>query len=196
MPESDSELMERYRDGDEDALPILVQRFQRPLVNFFYRLTWDRFAAEDYAQEVFLRLIKARASYQRRAKFSTYLYRIAKNYWIDRYRERVSAPKVTSLNATIGSDEGRGQSLGDLVEGRSPAPAEEFKRKEIRRRVKDAVAQLPEEQRLVFVLSENQGLKYADISEVMEIPVGTVKSRMHAAMRRLRELLKDLGDEA
>ena len=196
MPELDSELMERFRDGDDDAFPLIVQRFQRPLVNFFYRLTWDRFTSEDYAQEVFVRLIRHRKSYQRKAKFSTYLFRIAKNYWIDRYRERVKAPKMTSLNLTVGTGEGRGLSLGDMVEGKVPAPAEELNRKEIGERLKDAVSRLPEEQRLVFVLAENQGLKYAEISEVMEIPVGTVKSRMHAAMRRLRELLKDVYDGA
>jgi RNA polymerase sigma-70 factor (ECF subfamily) len=196
MPESDSELMERFRDGDDDAFPSIVQRFQRPLVNFFYRLTWDRFTSEDYAQEVFVRLIRHRKSYRRKAKFSTYLFRIAKNYWIDRYRERVKAPKMISLNLTVGTGEGRGLSLGDMVEGKVPAPAEELNRKDIGERLKDAVSRLPEEQRLVFVLSENQGLKYAEISEVMEIPVGTVKSRMHAAMRRLRVLLKDVYDGA
>jgi len=196
MPESDSELMERFRDGDDDAFPAIVQRFQRPLVNFFYRLTWDRFTSEDYAQEVFARLIRHRKSYRRTAKLSTYVFRIAKNYWIDRYRERVNAPKMTSLNASVGTGEGRGLSLGDTVEGKSPAPAEEMRRKEIRERLAEAVEQLPEEQRLVFVLSENQGLKYAEISEVMEIPVGTVKSRMYAAMHRLRDLLKDLYDGA
>lgn len=188
--------MERFRDGDDDAFPAIVARFQRPLVNFFYRLTWDRFTSEDYAQEVFVRLIRYRKSYRRTAKLSTYVFRIAKNYWIDRYRERVNAPKMTSLNATVGSGEGRGLSLGDTVEGKSPVPAEEMRNQEIRERLAEAVEQLPEEQRLVFVLSENQGLKYAEISEVMEIPVGTVKSRMHAAMRRLRDQLKDLYDEA
>ncbi len=188
--------MERFRDGDDDAFPLIVQRFQRPLVNFFYRLTWDRFTSEDYAQEVFARLIRHRKSYRRKAKFSTYLFRIARNYWIDRYRERVKAPKMTSLNITVGTGEGRGLSLADLVEGQSPQPAEELKRKEIRERLKEAIALLPEEQRLVFVLSENQGMKYAEISQVMEIPVGTVKSRMHAAMRRLRVLLEDIYDGA
>ncbi len=188
--------MERFRDGDDDAFPGIVARFQKPLVNFFYRLTWDRFTSEDYAQEVFARLIRHRKSYRRSAKLSTYVFRIARNYWIDRYRERANAPKMTSLNMTVGTGEGRGLSLGDTVEGSGPAPAEELKRKEIRERLKEAVECLPEEQRLVFVLSENQGLKYAEISEVMEIPVGTVKSRMHAAMRRLRDLLKDLSDEA
>jgi RNA polymerase sigma-70 factor (ECF subfamily) len=194
MIDSDSELMERFRDGDEDAFRMLAQRFQRPLVNFFFRLTWDRFTAEDYAQEVFQRVVRARRGYRPEAKFRTWLFRIAKNYWIDRYRERKNAPRMSSLDQPIREDQGRPISLEDTIEGSSPRPELEVHRKEIGGAVKAAVARLSEEQRLVFVLSENQGLRYAEIAEVLEIPVGTVKSRMHAAVRRLRELLKDVYD--
>lgn len=196
MTESDSELMERYRDGDESAFRELVLKFQRPLINFFFRLTWDHYLSEDYAQEVFARLVRYRANYRRTAKFTTYMFRIAKNYWIDRYRERKSAPDLVSLETPVGSSDGRSLQLGQTVESDAPLPDDLLRRREIGERVAAAVKQLPEEQRLVFVLSENQGLRYADISEVMEIPVGTVKSRMHAAMRRLRELLKDVYDAA
>ena len=194
MTDLDSQLMERFRDGDDEAFPLLVDRFQKPLINFFFRLTWDRFAAEDYAQEVFARLIRHRHSYRPIAKLSTYVFRIAKNYWIDRVRARAAAPEMSSLDTTIYQDDGRAITLGETVEGKAPQPTVELDRKDIRERVKQAVSRLPEEQRLVFVLSENQGLKYADIAEVLEIPVGTVKSRMHAAVGRLREMLKDVHD--
>jgi RNA polymerase sigma-70 factor (ECF subfamily) len=194
MTLSDSELMERYRDGDEEAFGQLVNRFQRPLINFFFRLTWDRFLSEDYAQEVFARLVRYRGSYRRTAKFTTYMFRIAKNYWIDRYRENKGSPDVASLDAPMGGDGGRALHLRDTVAADGPTPEQVVRNEEIRTRIKAAVARLPSEQRLVFVLAENQGLKYTDIAEVMEIPVGTVKSRMHAAMRRLRELLKDVID--
>lgn len=194
MTEPDSELMERYRDGDEEAFRVLVQRFQRPLINFFFRLTFDRFIAEDYAQEVFARLIQHRLTYRPEAKFSTYVFRIARNFWIDRYRAKASSPKVASLEAPVGGEDGKEMTLKDTVAGNSPDAAEEYQRKEIRRRVQEALLRLPEEQRLVFVLSENQGLRYQDIAEVMEIPIGTVKSRMHAAVLRLRELLEDVAN--
>ncbi|MEN8149488.1 MAG: sigma-70 family RNA polymerase sigma factor [Planctomycetota bacterium] len=196
MTDSDSELMLRFAGGDDDAFRQLAARHQRPLVNFFYRLTRDRFTAEDYTQEVFARIIRAKARYRRMAKFRTWMYRIAKNYWIDRCRERAAAPNMGSLSTPIREDEGGSRTLADTVEGESPRPADEVRRQEIGKAIKAAVSRLPEEQRLVFVLSENQGMKYAEISEVMEIPVGTVKSRMHAAVRRLRELLKDVYDGA
>ena len=194
MTDPDSQMMERFRDGDEEAFQGIVDRFQRPLINFFFRLTWDRFISEDYSQEVFTRLIRHRHSYRPIAKLSTYVFRIAKNYWIDRIRERAAAPDIGSLDQTIYEDEGRAITLGETVNGNVPQPTVELARKDIRERVKKAVSRLPEDQRLVFVLSENQGLKYADIAEVLEIPVGTVKSRMHAAVGRLREMLKDVHD--
>ena len=194
MSRSDTELMELFRDGDQDAFRELVQRFQRPLINFFYRLTWDRFTSEDYAQEVFARLIRYRASYRPTAKFTTYMFRIAKNYWIDQYRSKVAAPDVISLETPIYQNEGRMLTLRDTVESAEPGPERQIGSRDIGAQVKRAVGRLPEEQRLVFVLSENQGLKYADIAEVLEIPVGTVKSRMHAAVRRLREMLRDIHE--
>ena len=121
MTDSDSELMLRYRDGDEDAFRQLIQRYQKPLVNFFYRHTWDRFAAEDYAQEVFARVIRARARYKPVAKFRTWLFRIAKNYWIDRCRERAAAPNMGSLDAPIRGDQGKPMSLTDTVAMNSAA---------------------------------------------------------------------------
>jgi len=194
MTDSDSELMLRYRDGDDDAIRELFRRYRKPLLNFFYRLTWDRFTSEDYVQEVFTRIIRARSRYKRLAKFRTWMFRIAKNYWIDRCRERAVAPNMGSLDAPIGGDEGRTMTLTETVAGNAPRPVDELRRREIGEAILAAVRRLPEEQRLVFVLSENQGMKYAEISEVMEIPVGTVKSRMHSAVRRLRELLKDVYD--
>jgi RNA polymerase sigma-70 factor (ECF subfamily) len=196
MTDSDSELMLRYRDGDEDAFRQLLELHQRPLVNFFYRLTRERFTAEDYAQEVFARVIRAKARYKPVAKFRTWLFRIAKNYWIDRCRERAAAPNMGSLDVPIHEEGGKPMALREAVEGSSPRPGDVMRQKEIGDAILAAVSQLPEEQRLVFVLSENQGLRYAEISEVLEIPVGTVKSRMHSAVRRLRGLLKDVYDES
>ena len=168
MSGADTELMLRARKGDEEAFEKLVLRYQKPLVNFFYRLVWDRQKAEDFAQEVFIKIFLARKSYSYRAKFTTYLFRIARNLWIDYLRASGRRPKPLSLD---GTEEER-ESL---------------------RIVKSAIDSLPEEQKLVFILSENQGLKYSEVAEVMAIPIGTVKSRMYAAMEALRRKLSTTG---
>jgi RNA polymerase sigma-70 factor, ECF subfamily len=195
MNQSDVELMLRVREDDPDAFELLVQRHERPLINYFYRLTWDKQRSEDMTQEVFLRLYRARAKYTPQAKFTTYLYRIAKNLWIDRYRSKKSAPAETSLDGPIGQSEGRVLHLRDRIAAPGISPDEAAGSRELLEALKTALTRLPEDQRLVFVLGQVQGMAYARISEIMEIPEGTVKSRMHAAVQRLRGLLGSLKDD-
>ncbi len=195
MNQTDVELMLRVREGDPEAFSDVMGRHQKPLLNYFYRLTWDRQKSEDLAQEVFLRLYRARASYSPQAKFTTYLYRIARNLWIDRYRSKKSSPGETSLDSPIGRERGREFRLRDRIAAPGRTPQEEAGGRELVRALKSAVDELPEEQRQVFVLAQFQGLPYARISEIMEIPEGTVKSRMHAAVRRLRGLLGGRHDD-
>ncbi len=188
MPLNDVELMLATRQGDRDAFAELVRRHQRPLVNFFFRLLWDRQRAEDFAQEVFLKIFSHAGTYEAQAKFTTFLYRVAKNLWIDWLRVEGNHPRSQSLDAPVGDDEG-GTTAASLVAGDEKPPEEVLMDREAIRDVQAAIEQLPEEQRLVLVLSEQQGMKYQEISEVLGIPVGTVKSRMHNAILRLREIL-------
>ena len=106
MPPSDSDLMERFGSGDDEAFRLLVERHQKPLLNFFWRRAFDRQIAQDCTQEVFLRLVKHRGRWKPQAKFTTYMYRIAENLWIDRYRSRKAAPRTTSLQSPAGDHEG------------------------------------------------------------------------------------------
>jgi RNA polymerase sigma-70 factor (ECF subfamily) len=195
MSQSDVELMLRVREDDPDAFELLVERHQRPLINYFYRLTWDRQRSEDLTQEVFMRLYRARAKYSPQARFTTYLYRIAKNLWIDRYRSEKSAPGETSLDGPIGQSEGRVLHLRDRIAAPGSSPEDVAGERELLGALKAALTRLPEDQRQVFVLGQMRGMAYARISEIMEIPEGTVKSRMHAAVRRLRGLLGSLRDD-
>jgi RNA polymerase sigma-70 factor (ECF subfamily) len=184
--------MERFGAGDDEAFRQLVDRHERGLLRFFHRRCFDRALAEDCVQEVFLRLVRHRGSWRPDAKFTTYLYRIAENHWIDRYRSRQAAPETTSLEAQV-SDEGG--TLERAVAAAGRAPEDEAADRETSEKLRRALARLTEEQRQVFVLAETRGLKYADIGETLGIPVGTVKSRMHAATTRLRELLEADGVE-
>jgi len=192
MPASDSELMERFGDGDDEAFRLLVERHQKPLINFFWRQCFDRQMAQDCTQEVFLRLVRHRGRWKPQAKFTTYMYRIAQNLWIDRYRSKKAAPTVTSLQVPTGNDGGE---LGGVLPGRSRLPEDGAADRELSIQIQNALGSLTEEQRSVFLLAETKGLKYAAIGEVLDIPVGTVKSRMHAAIHKLRALLEEEARE-
>ncbi|MDA3963100.1 MAG: sigma-70 family RNA polymerase sigma factor [Planctomycetota bacterium] len=186
---SDTQVMERLRDGDDDALAIIVERYQNELVGYFYHHCWDQLNAEDLAQTVFIKLFRARARYQATAKLRTYLYRIAHNAWVDFVRRQRNH---LSLDAEVGHN---GLRLVDTM-AQDFDPEENSREALVRRRIQEAVELLPEGQRDVFVLANNQGLKYQEIGGILDIPEGTVKSRMHAAVRNLRKHLADLVDES
>jgi RNA polymerase sigma-70 factor (ECF subfamily) len=183
----DAALLLALKGGEFAAFSTLVDRHQRSLINFFYHLCWDRQTAEDCAQEVFLRVYSHRDTYEPQAKFTTFLFRIARNLWIDRIRTAAVHGKPASLDSR--ADGGDGHSLADRLPGRSPDPVDILAREEQQAALQRAIDQLPDEQKAVVILSEIQGLKYQDIGAILDIPVGTVKSRMHTAMERLKELL-------
>lgn len=188
---SDPELMAALAAGDEGAFEVLVERHRQGLVNFFHRLVWEHALAEGLAQDVFLKLYLHKEEYTPQAKFTTYLYRIARNCWIDHLRRTKSERKNRSLDAE--TDEGK--SLGVALQVKAEDPGATVKKDELADAVVEAIDELPEEHKIVFILSEVKGMRYQEISETLEIPVGTVKSRMFHAVQRLRKslarLLKD-----
>lgn len=185
----DLELMRRFQAGDADAFTQLYERHLRGLLNFFFRLCWDASLSEDFAQEVLLRVYKSAKQWEPNAKFTTFLYRIARNFWIDHCRLLSTQKEKVSLNAQASPD--GDVSLIDRLPDDIRPPEDDLDRRELYNAIMKALEQLPEEQRMVFVLSEIEEMKYQEIAEVMEIPVGTVKSRMHTAVTKLQELLGD-----
>jgi RNA polymerase sigma-70 factor (ECF subfamily) len=186
MPRADRELMAAFQEGDEGAFAELFERHGKPLLNFFYRMCYDRAASEDLVQETFLRVIRSRETWRPDASFTTWLYTVARNLWIDRHRSRKAAPKTVS--ADLPASDGGG-SLVDRVETREEGPVKQVADREAAALVRRAIEDLPEAQRMVFLLAEAQGLKYREIARILEVPIGTVKSRMNAAVARLRGLL-------
>ena len=186
MPRSDGELMVAFQEGDQEAFALLYDRHTRALINFFYKMCYDRALAEDLMQDTFLKLLRSRGKYRPEASFKTFLYTVAKNLWIDRHRSQKAAPKTVSAEIRPHED---GATLGELVEAATDNPVERLADREAAEIVRRALLGLPEAQRLVFVMAEAQGLRYREISEILRIPVGTVKSRMNAAVTTLRGLL-------
>jgi RNA polymerase sigma-70 factor, ECF subfamily len=187
MADDDVRIMERIRDDDRDAVVELVQRYQNELVGFFYHQCWDQLVAEELAQDVFVNVYRSRARYQHTAKVRTYLYRIAHNLWIDHIRRRKH--HQISLDAEAGESALR---LVDVLKAPVEIAPDAAAEDRVRLRIQDAVASLPTGQREVFVMANNHGLKYQEIAEILGIPEGTVKSRMHSAVHYLRDELQDL----
>ncbi len=184
---SEVELMRRFVEGDEGSFEMLVERYEAPLLNFFFRLTRDRQAAEDLVQETFLRVVRSKGTYQVKASFRTFIYRIGRNLWIDRYRSAKCRPRTLSMNRPAGDEKDR--SVDERFEGSELPPGANLEFAETRELLMKAIDGLPGTQREVFVLWLETGLKYAEISKILDIPVGTIKSRMHTAVHRLKESL-------
>lgn len=176
--------MARLQGGDLAAFEALYARYSRPLLNFFHQMCFDRVAAEDYLQETFLRVWRARSGWRPTAKVSTWLFHIAKNLW---FNERAKL-RLRPYHAGKGGEAGAAQWEGVADDGRSPGEA--VGARETARALVEAVGELPEKLRAVFVMARYQGLPYAEIASILEIPEGTVKSRMAQAEKLLRERLR------
>lgn len=186
MNEPEEDLLARFRDGDPATFDGLVLRFQDSLVGFFYRLCWDRYLAEDLTQEVFIRMVRASKSYRPTGRLDTFVFRIARNLWIDQVRVRTARPAQTSLDRPLAED---GDSLGTRIAGQGPGPTEQVEAQEERRLLREALEELSPAHRLVFELAVYQELPYKEISQALDIPLGTVKSRMFHSLRQLRDRL-------
>jgi RNA polymerase sigma-70 factor (ECF subfamily) len=193
---SDETLMLRYQRGDRTAFAGIVSRHQRPVFNFVLRQLRSPEAAEEITQEAFVRVVKNAAEFKHEARFSTWLYTIARNLCIDHSR-RMKHRRHQSLDAPSGP-EGDGSALVDRV----PNPDRETDAErgaevaEIRTSVVRAVEALPDDQREVFLLREVAGLPFREIARVVDAGENTVKSRMRYALERLRDALSEFEEYA
>ncbi len=186
---SDKELMARVRDGDFAALDALYRRHQRAIRRFLMSLTWNEDTAEDYLQEVFCNLWKARGRYQPTGTFTTYLFQIAKNHYLSERRRQKRRSEIRRQAGAL--HDGR-HPLADIPANRRVEPEARLLAGYRLFRIREAIGQLPEGQKLVFVLAHLEGMPYDTIARVLDIPVGTVKSRMSGAVRRLQGLLQEI----
>jgi RNA polymerase sigma-70 factor (ECF subfamily) len=185
---TDAEVMLRVKAGDQPAFDYLVQKYRRPLVSFMYRMARNTAAAEDLAQEVFLRVYRSRHTYEASAKFTTWLYRIATNLAVNHARDtRHERPEVTvSLDEP---DEETGTTL-DVAD--STVSAEEsLVRRERMLAIRAKVEALPERQRLAVVMHKYQQMDYKQIAEVLKLSESATKSLLFRAYETLREELKE-----
>jgi RNA polymerase sigma-70 factor (ECF subfamily) len=185
---TDEELMLRYRDGDAAAFETLYRRYEKPLFSFIHRLVPNAADTEGLFQESFFRVVRARGKYRATAQFKTWLFQIAVNLCRDRTR-RMRHRDHLSLNSPLSADGTPGEEIQDRVPDQAPAVDASVAAAELEAVVKKAVMSLPEDERLVVVLREYQGLDYSEIAEITNRPAGTLKSVNHRAHERLRSVL-------
>lgn len=183
-------LVQQARAGDMAAFGRLVSRYQDRVLNTCWRIAGRREDAEDLAQETFLHALEAIGSYQARSRFYTWLYRIAVNLALSHRRRQARAVRLSLHNHD-------GQCVGEqaaTLVGRISADAQDppakLSARETQRRLEQGLAELDDEPRTVVVLRDLEGLDYAQIAEILDLPVGTVKSRLHRARMELRRCLK------
>jgi RNA polymerase sigma-70 factor (ECF subfamily) len=185
---TDAEVMLRVKAGDQSAFDFLVQKYRRPLVSFMYRMAHNTAAAEDLAQEVFLRVYRSRQTYEASAKFTTWLYRIATNLAVNHARDtRKERPEVmVSLDEP---DEETGTTM-DVADGTLSAE-ENLVRRERMLAIRSKVEALPERQKMAVIMHKYQQMDYKQIADVLKLSESATKSLLFRAYETLREQLKE-----
>lgn len=185
MQQDDKRLIERCKRGDTAAFNDLVLKYEKKVFNLAFRLTGNYDDANDVASDTFIRIYNSLHKFRGESAFSTWLYRIATNVYLDSRKRKMAHPH-SSLEEYLELEDGN---LPRQIEDEGPGPqvkVEELERNEM---LQAAINELPEFQRLMVVLYHIQELPYEEISEIMNMPLGTVKSRLNRARRALREIL-------
>ena len=186
---TDFELVAEIQSGHEAGYDELMGRYKRPVLNFVYRMLGDAAEAEDVAQEVFVRAYQKLGNYRPETKFSTWLFTLARNAAIDRLRWRKRHP-TEPLDAPTGPD---GIVAANHIRGKGDV-VQEASAHEIGTHIAAAVAELPEEQRTAFILSEYHGQSHAEVAAIMRCSVKSVETRLYRAKQFLRRRLEFLLD--
>ncbi|MCR9247087.1 MAG: sigma-70 family RNA polymerase sigma factor [bacterium] len=185
------ELMLRAQDGDLEAFRGLVEMFQDRVMRLMVSvLRCDRTMAEDLAQEVFLRVHKGLPGFDGQVRFHTWLHTIANNVAISEYR-RQRAQKRNRPTVSIDAPVGATEDFYITPEGREIDPAEQAHQSEFLARVRECVGKLPEEFRVAVVMRDMESLSYDEIAEVLDLPAGTVRSRIHRGRVLLQQMLAE-----
>jgi RNA polymerase sigma-70 factor, ECF subfamily len=186
---ADERLVELYRSGNNEAFRTLVDRYREELFHFLLRFVRRRAAADDLFQETFLQVHISADSFDTERRFKPWLFTIAANKARDMLRKNVRQ-RAAPLSATVDGPEGEGKSFVDLLESDLPMPVEDVAGLETRELVRGVISEMPEHLREVLLLAYFQQFAYKDIADMLKIPLGTVKSRLHAAVASFASLWK------
>ena len=186
---TDSELLQRHLDGDPGAFPALMKRYERELYNFLARFLGNAALAEDVFQETFLQLHISAAAFDTSRRLKPWLFTIAANKARDAMRSIRRKP-AASLDATIAGGENDEATYAELMPSKIPQPSESLVNLETKAAVQNIVSEMPENLKSVLLLSYFHEFAYKEIAEMLNVPLGTVKSRLHAAIKHFAKLYK------
>ena len=186
----DVALMMALKSGDQSAFGDLVARHQARVVTLIYRFVGNEAEAEDLAQEVFLRVFRTRDRYEPRARFSTWLYRIAANVSLNSLRARSRRRTVSMTLGGEGQETQEGQTTAQIEDLRLRAPGARLEDEELRAQIRLAIDQLPDNQKVAVILNKYENMNYDDIGATMGCSVMAVKSLLARARVNLRQRLE------
>ena len=192
MARSDVQLMLDVKAGDEQSFALLLQRYRSPLVNFLYRMVRNREQAEDLAQEVFIRVYRARADYVPSAKFTTWLFRIATNLALNSVRDTRHQRMELSLDAPVTADAEDGDERTLDVADKRPDIEQHLVEEARKEMIRHAIDKLPEKQRAAVLLHKYQELDYSEIAKILACSESALKSLLFRAYESLRVELAPL----
>jgi RNA polymerase sigma-70 factor (ECF subfamily) len=180
-PRTDEQLLDAYRGGNRNSFTELVTRYERELYHFLVRFLSDRAAAEDVFQETFLQIHQSAESFDTHRRFRPWMFTIAANKARDLIRSNARRPTNPLQAAINGNDDDSGEFL-DLMKSSEDLPDVPMEKRELRQKVQATVTNMPEHLREILLLSYFHQFPYQQISDILDIPLGTVKSRLHSAV--------------
>ncbi len=185
VPTTDLSLVERCRASDEAAFREIVSRYKVKVHHYIFRMTGSSEDAEDLTQEVFVRLYTSLGTFRGQSSLNTWLFRIAGNLCIDRFRRTKGRAPAYSLDEPFGEDDSAGRDIAD----QTWEPHRLLENGEMAAQIQIALGRLPEKLRTALILHDLEGLPYEEIAQIAGCPLGTVKSRLFNARMQMRGLL-------
>jgi RNA polymerase sigma-70 factor, ECF subfamily len=191
LPTDDLTLVKRVRSGDQRAFKLLVERYQRKVYAVALGMVKDREEALDISQEAFVKVFKYLDHFKGDSSFYTWLYRITANICIDVLRKKGGATREhVELDEAIGMDTAEAN-IGALGSRLGTNPQKSALRKELAQKIQEALEQVPEKHRAILLLREVEGMSYEDLARTLEIPKGTVMSRLFHARAKVQKILME-----
>jgi len=185
--ESDAELMLRVKNGDLDAFECLVEKYKQPVINLIFRTVRDLDEAEDLAQNVFIQVFKAAGRYEASAKFTTWLFTIARNMSLNEIRRRSRHPAESLDHSDLETED---QPVRQHPDKTALAAPDRMLRSELEQKVEEAIMELPETQRTALLLCREEELSYEEIAKVLDCSLSATKSIIHRGREVLKQKLK------